>query len=85
MLLFKGLKFNFKIIIFLFICQFTYNCFAFAKDVPIPPHATPSNIKIKVNQYPPDFTLPDLKEKKVTLSSFRGKQSVLLVFYRGFW
>ncbi len=29
----------------------------------------------------PDFTLPDANKTPVTLSSFRGKQAVLLVFY----
>ncbi len=29
----------------------------------------------------PDFTLPDANKTPVSLSSFRGKQAVLLVFY----
>jgi hypothetical protein len=33
----------------------------------------------------PDFTLPDQDGKPVTLSSFRSRGPVLLVFYRGFW
>ena len=33
----------------------------------------------------PDFTLPDQDGRPVTLSSFRGKGPVLLVFYRGHW
>jgi len=33
----------------------------------------------------PDFTLPDQDGQPVTLSSFRGKGPVLLVFYRGHW
>ena len=33
----------------------------------------------------PDFTLPDQDGNPVTLSSFRGRGPVLLVFYRGFW
>ncbi|UCG34546.1 MAG: redoxin domain-containing protein [Phycisphaerales bacterium] len=33
----------------------------------------------------PDFTLPDQNGNPVTLSSFRGRGPVLLVFYRGFW
>ena len=33
----------------------------------------------------PDFTLQSLAGPPVTLSQFRGKQNVILVFYRGFW
>ena len=33
----------------------------------------------------PDFTLPNQDGRPVTLSSFRGRGPVLLVFYRGHW
>jgi hypothetical protein len=33
----------------------------------------------------PDFTLTSLAGPAVTLSSFRGAKSVVLVFYRGHW
>ncbi len=33
----------------------------------------------------PDFTLPNQEGVPVTLSSYRGKGPVLLVFYRGHW
>ncbi len=33
----------------------------------------------------PDFTLPNHRGQQVTLSSWRGRGPVLLVFYRGFW
>ncbi len=32
-----------------------------------------------------DFALPDLDGKEIRLSQFRGKESVLVVFYRGHW
>jgi cytochrome oxidase Cu insertion factor (SCO1/SenC/PrrC family) len=41
--------------------------------------------RIKVGQPAPDFTLEDMDGKNVTLSDFRGKKSVVLVFYRGYW
>jgi cytochrome oxidase Cu insertion factor (SCO1/SenC/PrrC family) len=41
--------------------------------------------RIKVGQPAPDFTLEDADGKSVTLSEFRGKKSVVLVFYRGYW
>ncbi len=36
---------------------------------------------VEVGQRAPDFTLRDQNGQKVTLSSFRGRQNVLLVFY----
>jgi cytochrome oxidase Cu insertion factor (SCO1/SenC/PrrC family) len=46
----------------------------------------PSDLtRIKVGDEAPDFTLEDQDGKPVTLSDFRGKKSVVLVFYRGSW
>ncbi|NIJ13527.1 peroxiredoxin [Saccharomonospora amisosensis] len=36
---------------------------------------------VEVGQQAPDFTLNDYNKQEVTLSSFRGQQPVLLVFY----
>ena len=41
--------------------------------------------RVKAGQTAPDFTLEDADGKAVTLSDFRGKKSVVLVFYRGYW
>ena len=41
--------------------------------------------RVKVGQAAPDFTLEDADNKTITLSEFRGKKSVVLVFYRGYW
>jgi cytochrome oxidase Cu insertion factor (SCO1/SenC/PrrC family) len=41
--------------------------------------------RIKVGQPAPDFTLENIDGKHVSLSEFRGKKSVVLVFYRGQW
>jgi cytochrome oxidase Cu insertion factor (SCO1/SenC/PrrC family) len=41
--------------------------------------------RIKVGQAAPDFTLEDMDGKTITLSDFRGKKTVVLVFYRGYW
>ena len=41
--------------------------------------------RIKVGQSAPDFTLEDMDGKSITLSDFRGKKTVVLVFYRGYW
>jgi hypothetical protein len=40
--------------------------------------------RIALNQVAPDFDLPDFSSKTVTLSDFRGRKNVLLVFNRGF-
>jgi cytochrome oxidase Cu insertion factor (SCO1/SenC/PrrC family) len=41
--------------------------------------------RIKVGQAAPDFALQDTDGKAITLSDFRDKKSVVLVFYRGYW
>jgi cytochrome oxidase Cu insertion factor (SCO1/SenC/PrrC family) len=41
--------------------------------------------RIQVGQPAPDFTLEDADGKPLALSDFRGKKSVILVFYRGYW
>jgi cytochrome oxidase Cu insertion factor (SCO1/SenC/PrrC family) len=41
--------------------------------------------RIKVGQPAPDFSLENIDGKPVSLSDFRGKKSVVLVFYRGQW
>ncbi len=40
---------------------------------------------IAVGEVAPDFTLEDQRGRKVTLYEARGKQPVVLVFYRGYW
>lgn len=41
--------------------------------------------RVAVGDVAPDFTLPAHDGGAVTLSDFRGKRDVLLVFYRGHW
>ena len=41
--------------------------------------------RVKIGDPAPDFTLEDADGKPVTLSDYRGKKSVVLVFYRGYW
>ena len=50
------------------------------------PDLAPTDLnRIKVGQPAPDFSLEDVNAKVMTLSDFRGKKSVILVFYRGYW
>ena len=57
----------------------------FGQVTPTPspkPAPTPAPYdKLKVGDIAPDFTLPDLKNNKVKLSDFRGKNNVVLAFY----
>ena len=41
--------------------------------------------RVAVGMMAPDFSLQTIDGDTLTLSSFRGKQNVLLVFYRGHW
>jgi peroxiredoxin len=47
----------------------------FAQNIQ-PPHT-----KLKEGDLAPDFTLPSTQGGKVTLSSFRGKNTVVLAFF----
>jgi peroxiredoxin len=41
--------------------------------------------RVKVGEPAPDFTLEDSEGKNVSLADYRGKKSVVLIFYRGHW
>ena len=41
--------------------------------------------RVHVGIQAPDFTLVSSDNEQVTLSSYRGKKNVVLVFYRGYW
>ena len=41
--------------------------------------------RVAVGDPAPDFTLESLEGPRVTLSDFRGRKDVILVFYRGHW
>ncbi len=41
--------------------------------------------RVSVGSLAPDFTLESKDGKPVTLSDYRGKKNVVLVFYRGYW
>lgn len=44
-----------------------------------------SGVTLKVGEPAADFTLADSNGKTTTLSNFRGKSNVMLIFYRGNW
>jgi len=55
---------------------------AAAQTAPAPAAApTPPPMTLKVGEMAPDFTLNDTAGNKVTLSSFRGKNNVVLAFF----
>jgi cytochrome oxidase Cu insertion factor (SCO1/SenC/PrrC family) len=41
--------------------------------------------RVRVGISAPDFTLESKDNSLVTLSGFRGKKNIVLVFYRGYW
>lgn len=41
--------------------------------------------RVRVGETAPDFTLENLDGNRISLSEFRGKKNVILVFYRGQW
>ena len=41
--------------------------------------------RVQVGDLAPDFSLRAYSGDVVTLSDFRGKKNVVLVFYRGYW
>jgi cytochrome oxidase Cu insertion factor (SCO1/SenC/PrrC family) len=41
--------------------------------------------RIKTGDAAPDFTLEDQDGKPVSLSDYRGRKTIALVFYRGYW
>ena len=46
----------------------------------------PSDLnRVKVGDQAPDFTLENIDGKPISLSDYRGKKTVVLVFYRGYW
>jgi cytochrome oxidase Cu insertion factor (SCO1/SenC/PrrC family) len=50
------------------------------------PDLAPTELnRVKVGQPAPDFSLEAADGKVITLSDFRGKKNVVLVFYRGYW
>jgi|HubBroStandDraft_1064217.scaffolds.fasta_scaffold00702_18 hypothetical protein len=59
---------------------FCWGNFVFARRVP------PSRGAPHAGDSAPDFTLPDVNGKPVTLSGLRRmNRAVLLIFYRGYW
>ena len=41
--------------------------------------------RVSVGTHAPDWVLPSRDGVPVTLSQFRGKKNIILVFYRGHW
>jgi hypothetical protein len=60
---------------------------AVTETAPDPGDDTPVlvNTRGPVAMLAPDFTLPSIEGPEYTLSDYRGKQPVLVVFYRAYW
>ena len=46
---------------------------------------TDSDLKVKVGEYAPDFSLPAVSGEKISLSQYRGKKNVVLSFVPAAW
>ena len=60
---------------------------AFKKNIYNPGQLKPidSTLKVKVGENAPDFTLPSLSGKKISLSQFKGKKNVVISFVPAAW
>jgi peroxiredoxin len=60
---------------------------AFKNNIYNPGHLKPvdSTLKVKIGEPAPDFTLPSLTGKQLTLSQFQGKKNVVLSFVPAAW
>jgi cytochrome oxidase Cu insertion factor (SCO1/SenC/PrrC family) len=61
-----------------------------ASDQKLGPHdgidLTPTDLeRVTVGSEAPDFTLETHEGSHITLSDFRGKKNLVVVFYRGHW
>ena len=78
---------------FLFAFALMFLCFGFAaaqdnmmkKDEMKKDEMMKRERAVSVGDVAPDFTLEDENGNKISLSDSRGKESVVLVFYRGYW
>lgn len=79
------IKSGFRCIPFLLLCGFNIACSQQLgpKDgLELPPNDLD---RIKIGEAAPDFTLEDVNGRPISLSDFRGRKFVVLVFYRGHW
>ena len=60
---------------------------AFQGNIYDPGHLKPidSQLKVKIGDMAPDFTLPSVSGEKITLSQYRGKKNVVLSFVPAAW
>ena len=60
---------------------------AFKDNIYNPGHLKPidSELKVKIGDQAPDFTLPSVSGEKVTLSQYRGKKNVVISFVPAAW
>jgi peroxiredoxin (alkyl hydroperoxide reductase subunit C) len=86
------MKHRFKIILFLFVMLvFSNYAFglseAFKSNIYDPGKLKPtdSNLKVKVGEKAPDFTLPAVSGKAVSLHQFNGKKNVVISFVPAAW
>ena len=87
------MKRNHSVFLLFTVCVFFLASFAFAETSPSKSKTyqlgtlkpIDSELKVKSGDLAPDFTLPSISGKKVTLSQFRDKNNVVISFVRAAW
>ena len=87
------MKRNHHVIIAVAVCIFFWVPFAFGETSPSKSKIynlgtlkpVDSELKVKSGNLAPDFTLPSISGKRVTLSQFRGKNNVVISFVPAAW
>ncbi len=73
-------------VVLIFLISFSMAATAAALDPKGAIPLSPTDLaRVKVGVKAPGFMLEDIDGRQVSLSDFRGKQHVILVFYRGHW
>ena len=84
----KCFKIFFAFFVLFFVSSYVFGLSdAFKNNIYNPGQLKPidSKLKVKVGEKAPDFTLPSLSGKKISLSQFKGKKNVVISFVPAAW
>jgi peroxiredoxin len=84
----KCTKILFAFFVLFFVSSYAFGLSdAFKSNIYNPGQLKPidSKLKVKVGDRPPDFTLPSLSGKKISLRQFKGEKNVVISFVPAAW
>jgi len=84
----KYSKIFFAFLVLFFVSSYAFGLSdAFKNNIYNPGQLKPidSKLKVKVGEKAPDFTLPSLSGKKISLSQFKGEKNVVISFVPAAW